>query len=47
MTPRGTLRARIGTLRDGEALPELAAKVAAGDLDAYTAADQLLARLEG
>jgi LAO/AO transport system kinase len=42
----GTLRARIGTLRDGTALPELAERVAAGELDAYAAADQLLTRLE-
>jgi LAO/AO transport system kinase len=42
----GTLRARIGTLRDGTALPELAERVAAGEIDAYAAADQLLARLE-
>ena len=41
----GTLRARIGSLRDGTALPALAAKVAAGALDPYAAADELLAQL--
>jgi LAO/AO transport system kinase len=41
----GTLRDRIGSLRDGEALPALAARVAAGDLDPYSAADQLLTGL--
>jgi LAO/AO transport system kinase len=41
----GTLRARIGTLRDGTALPDLAAKVASGKLDPYAAADQLLSGL--
>jgi LAO/AO transport system kinase len=42
----GVLRARIGTLRGGSALPELAAKVAAGELDPYSAADDLLTRLD-
>jgi LAO/AO transport system kinase len=41
----GTLRERIGTLRGGEALPALAAQVAAGDLDPYAAAAELLTRL--
>jgi LAO/AO transport system kinase len=41
----GALRARIGTLRSGAALPALAARVAAGELDPYTAADQLLSSL--
>jgi LAO/AO transport system kinase len=41
----GTLRDRIGSLRDGKALPALAARVAAGDLDPYSAADQLLTGL--
>jgi LAO/AO transport system kinase len=41
----GTLRDRIGSLRDGEALPALAARVAAGDLDPYSAADELLTGL--
>jgi LAO/AO transport system kinase len=41
----GTLRGRIGSLRDGEALPALAARVAAGAIDPYTAADELLAGL--
>jgi LAO/AO transport system kinase len=40
------LRARIGTLRDGEALPTLAAQVAAGRLDPYAAANALLAGLD-
>ena len=38
----GTLRARIGDLRDGTALTTLAAAVAAGDLDPYAAADELV-----
>jgi GTPase len=42
----GALRARFGTLRDGAALPELAARVAAGELDPYAAADQLLTSLD-
>jgi LAO/AO transport system kinase len=42
----GTLRGRIGTLRDGEALPALAARVADGAIDPYTAADELLAGLQ-
>ncbi len=41
-----TLRGRIGSLRDGEALPALAARVAAGAIDPYAAADELLAGLE-
>jgi LAO/AO transport system kinase len=41
-----TLRARFGTLRDGTALSALAARVAAGELDPYAAADELLAGLE-
>ena len=42
----GALRARFGTLRDGGALPALAARVAAGEIDPYTAADQLLTSLD-
>ncbi len=42
----GTLRGRIGSLRDGAALPELASQVAAGQLDPYSAAAELLASLE-
>jgi LAO/AO transport system kinase len=38
----GTLRARIGSLREGTALGTLAAAVAAGELDPYAAADELL-----
>jgi LAO/AO transport system kinase len=41
----GTLRGRIGSLRHGTALPGLAAQVAAGHLDPYTAAADLLASL--
>ncbi|WP_244252759.1 methylmalonyl Co-A mutase-associated GTPase MeaB [Micromonospora antibiotica] len=41
----GTLRARIGSLRDGTELPALAAKVAEGALDPYAAADELLAQI--
>jgi LAO/AO transport system kinase len=40
-----TLRDRMGSLRDGTALPKLAAAVAAGELDPYAAADNLLAGL--
>ena len=42
----GTLRARLGSVRDGTALPALAERVADGALDPYAAADQLLAALE-
>ncbi|GAA3339927.1 methylmalonyl Co-A mutase-associated GTPase MeaB [Amorphoplanes nipponensis] len=38
----GTLRARLGSLRDGTALSDLAARVAAGGLDPYAAADELI-----
>jgi LAO/AO transport system kinase len=38
----GTLRARIGNLREGTALTALAAAVAAGELDPYAAADELI-----
>jgi LAO/AO transport system kinase len=41
----GALRDRIGSLRSGTALPALAARVAAGELDPYRAADELLAGL--
>jgi LAO/AO transport system kinase len=41
----GTLRARFGSPRDGAALPSLAARVAAGTLDPYAAAAQLIAGL--
>lgn len=41
----GTLREKIGNLRDGTALPALAARVAAGQLDPYAAAGQLLGGL--
>jgi LAO/AO transport system kinase len=37
------LRERIGDLRDGSALDELAGRVVAGDLDPYAAADELIA----
>jgi LAO/AO transport system kinase len=38
----GTLRARIGSVRDGTGLSTLAAKVAAGELDPYAAAEELI-----
>ncbi|PSK62974.1 putative GTPase [Micromonospora sp. MH33] len=41
----GTLRDRIGSLRDGTQLPTLAAKVAEGAIDPYAAAAELLAQL--
>jgi LAO/AO transport system kinase len=40
-----TLRARLGSVRDGTALPALAAAVADGSLDPYAAAAELLAGL--
>jgi LAO/AO transport system kinase len=42
----GRLRDRIGSLRGGTELPRLAAAVAMGDLDPYSAAGSLLAGLE-
>ncbi|MEV6344890.1 methylmalonyl Co-A mutase-associated GTPase MeaB [Actinoplanes sp. NPDC051851] len=42
----GTLRARIGDLRGGTALDDLAARVVDGKLDPYAAAAELLAGLE-
>ena len=42
----GALRARIGSLREGTALPMLAAEVAQGRLDPYAAAAQLLESLD-
>jgi LAO/AO transport system kinase len=41
----GRMRARIGSIRGGHSLGELAAKVAAGVLDPYTAAEELLSGL--
>jgi LAO/AO transport system kinase len=41
----GTLRARLGDLRDGTALEALAARVADGTLDPYAAAAELIAGL--
>ncbi|MFF5080095.1 methylmalonyl Co-A mutase-associated GTPase MeaB [Actinoplanes sp. NPDC000266] len=38
----GTLRSRIGSLREGTALTVLAAAVASGELDPYAAADELI-----
>ena len=38
----GTLRARMGSLREGTALNTLAAAVASGELDPYAAADELI-----
>ena len=42
----GVLRERMGSLRSGEALAELAAEVAAGRTDPYTAAASLLEGLD-
>jgi len=42
----GTLREKIGTLRNGTALPALATRVAAGELDPYAAAHELLTKLD-
>ncbi|MFC5998572.1 methylmalonyl Co-A mutase-associated GTPase MeaB [Quadrisphaera sp. GCM10027208] len=41
------LRERIGDLRSGRGLDDLAAQVVAGDLDPYTAADRLVAAVAG
>jgi LAO/AO transport system kinase len=41
----GTLRARLGSVRDGTALPALATRVAEGSLDPYAAAAELLTAL--
>jgi LAO/AO transport system kinase len=41
----GTLRDRLGSVRNGTALPKLASRVAAGELDAYSAADELLSEI--
>jgi LAO/AO transport system kinase len=41
----GTLRARIGSMREGTALTTLATRVAQGALDPYAAADELLKSL--
>jgi GTPase len=38
----GTLRARLGSVRDGTALGDLAARVAVGEIDPYAAADELI-----
>ena len=38
----GTLRARLGSLREGTALSDLAARVAAGRMDPYAAAEDLI-----
>ncbi|HEU0241683.1 MAG TPA: methylmalonyl Co-A mutase-associated GTPase MeaB [Micromonosporaceae bacterium] len=42
----GVLRGRIGTLRHGDTLRSLAARVAGSELDPYAAADEVLADLE-
>jgi LAO/AO transport system kinase len=42
----GVLRSRFGTLRNGAGLPNLASRVAAGTLDPYAAAQQLLDSLD-
>jgi LAO/AO transport system kinase len=41
------IRSRIGDLRGGHGLPQLAERVLAGELDPYGAADELTARLGG
>jgi LAO/AO transport system kinase len=41
----GTLRARMGSLREGTPLSALAGRVVAGELDPYAAADELLKTL--
>jgi len=41
----GRMRARIGSIRGGHSLGELASKVAAGVVDPYTAAEELLSGL--
>jgi LAO/AO transport system kinase len=43
----GTLRARLGSIREGTGLPALAAAVADGRLDPFAAAAKLLIELEG
>jgi LAO/AO transport system kinase len=42
----GTLRAKLGSVRHGTALPALAARVADGTLDPYAAATELLDQLD-
>ena len=42
-----TLRARMGDLRGGDVLHRLAERVAAGEVDAYTAADDLVGAVSG
>jgi LAO/AO transport system kinase len=41
----GTLRARMGNLHDGTALGDLAFRVAAGEIDPYAAAVELIKNL--
>jgi LAO/AO transport system kinase len=41
-----TVRERLGSLRNGTALPKLAAAVAAGETDPYAAAQELLNRID-
>lgn len=41
----GHLRSKLGDLRRGDALPDLAIRVVAGELDPYRAADHLVAEL--
>ena len=43
----GVLRDRMGSVRDGTGLAGLAERVAAGELDPYAAAGELLAQLDG
>ncbi len=42
----GSMRARMASLRHGHALPDLAKRVVAGDLDPYMAASELMAGLD-
>jgi LAO/AO transport system kinase len=41
----GTLRARMGSVREGTSLSALAARVADGEIDPYAAADELIKTL--
>jgi LAO/AO transport system kinase len=43
----GQLRARLSDMRCGNALPDLAQRVIAGELDPYRAADDLVAEMGG
>ncbi|GMA38752.1 transporter [Mobilicoccus caccae] len=43
----GDLRARMGDLRDGHSIDDLAASVVAGETDPYRASDEVLTALDG